>query len=161
MHIDLIGPTTTKGLKGDKYFMLLVDNYTLMAAVLFRRNRLEAFENFRVYKEMVENEMDSKMKCLRSDNGGELTSKEFMDYYISHGIKRQFFISRTPQQNGVVERKNKTIQEMDQTMLMDSKLTDIFWTHAMHTSIHIQNRVMIINNTKKTLYEIWKKFIFF
>jgi transposase InsO family protein len=61
---------------------------------------------------MVDNEMDSKIKCLRYDNGGEFTSKEFMDYCSKHGIKRQFFISRTPQQNGVVGRKKKTIHEM-------------------------------------------------
>jgi transposase InsO family protein len=59
---------------------------------------------------MVENEMDSRIKCLRSDNGGEFTSKEFMDYYNSHGIKRKFFVARTPQQNGVVERKNRTVR---------------------------------------------------
>jgi transposase InsO family protein len=75
---------------------------------------------------MVENEIDSRIKCLRSDNGGELTSKEFMDYRSNHGIKRQFSIARTPQQNGVVERKNRTVQEMARTMIMDSKLTDIF-----------------------------------
>jgi transposase InsO family protein len=56
--------------------------------------------------------MDSKIKCLRYDNGGEFTSKEFMDYYNRHGIKRQFFIARAPQHNRVVERKNKTMQEM-------------------------------------------------
>jgi transposase InsO family protein len=61
---------------------------------------------------MVESEMDSRIKCLRYDNGGEFTSKEFMEYCSSHGIKRKFFVARTPQQNGVVERKNKTIQEM-------------------------------------------------
>jgi transposase InsO family protein len=77
---------------------------------------------------MVENEMDSKIKCLRFDNGGEFASKEFMDYCNNHGIKRQFFVARTPQQNGVVERKNKTIQEMARTLLMDSKLRDVFWT---------------------------------
>ena len=75
---------------------------------------------------MAENEMDWRIKCLRSDNGGEFTSKEFMDYCNNHGIKRQFFIARTPQQNGVVERKNMTVQEMAWTMIMDSKLTDIF-----------------------------------
>jgi transposase InsO family protein len=133
VHTDLVGPTTTKGLKGEKYFMLLVDDYTRMTAVFFLKNKSESFENFKIYKEMVENEMDSKIKCLRYDNGGEFTSKEFMDYYNSHGIKRQFSIARTPQQNGVVERKNKTIQEMARTMLMDSKLTDIFWTHVVHT----------------------------
>jgi transposase InsO family protein len=108
--------------------MLLVDNYTRMTAVCFLRNKSEAFENFKVYKETVENEMDSKIKCLRSDNGGEFTSKEFMEYCSKYGIKKQFFVARTPQQNGVVEIKNKTVQEMDRTMLMDSKLIDIFWT---------------------------------
>jgi hypothetical protein len=63
---------------------------------------------------------------LRSDNGGEFTSQEFMDYYNRNGIKRKFFIDRTPQHNAVVQRKNMTRQEMAQTMLMDSKLTDIF-----------------------------------
>jgi transposase InsO family protein len=77
---------------------------------------------------MVENEMDSRIKCLRSNNGGEFTSKEFMDYCSSDGIKRKFFIARTPQQNGIVERKNMIVQEMARTMLMDSKLVDIFWT---------------------------------
>jgi hypothetical protein len=80
-----------------------------------------------------------------------------MDYCSKHGIKRQFFITRTPQQNRVVERKNKIVQEMAQTMLMDSKMTDIFWTHAVHTTFHIQNRVMLRNNIDKTPYELWKR----
>jgi transposase InsO family protein len=99
-----------------------------MTVVFFLKNKSEAFENFNIYKEMVENEMDSRIKCLRSGNGGEFTSKEFMDYCSNHGIKRQFSVARTPQQNGVVEKKNGTVQEMDRTMIMDSKLTDIFWT---------------------------------
>jgi transposase InsO family protein len=133
VHTDLVGPTTTKGLKGEKYFMLLVDDYTIMSVVFFLKNKSEDFENFKVYKEMVENEMDSKTKCLRYDNGGEFTSKEFMGYCSRHGIKRKFYVARTPQQNGVFERKNSTVQEMARTMLMDSKLTDIFWTQSMHT----------------------------
>jgi hypothetical protein len=60
--------------------MLFVDEYTRMTPVFFHRNKSEAFENLKVYKELVENEMDSKIKCLRSYNGGEFTSKEFMDY---------------------------------------------------------------------------------
>jgi transposase InsO family protein len=156
VHIDLVGPTTTKGLKGERYFMLLVDDYTRMTAVFFLKNKSEAFENFKIYKEMVENEMDSRIKCLRSDNGREFTSKEFMDYWSNHEIKRQFFVTRTPQLNGVVQRKNRTVQEMARTMIMDSKLTDIFWTQEVHTIVHIQNRVMIRNNTDKTSYELWK-----
>ena len=105
---------------------------------------------------MVENEMDSRIKCLRSDNGGEFTSKEFMDYCSNHGIKRQFSVARTPQQNGVVERKNKIVREMARTMIMDSKLTDMFWTQKVHTTFHIQNRVLLRKNTDKNPYELWK-----
>jgi transposase InsO family protein len=163
VHTDLVGITTTKGLKCEKYFMLLVDDYTRMTTVCFLRIKSEAFENFKVYKEMDENEMDSKIKCLRYDNGGEFTSKEFMDYYNKYGIKRQFFVARTPKHNGVIERKNMTLHEMDmivhemaRTMIIDSKLKDIFLTHAVHTTVHIQNKVMLINNTDKTPYELWK-----
>jgi transposase InsO family protein len=137
--------------------MLLVDDYTRMTAIFILKNKSEAFENFKIYKEMVENEMDSRIKCLRSDNGGEFTSKEFMDYCNNHGIKRQFSITTTPQQNGVVERKNKTVQEMARTMIMDSKLIDIFWTQVFHTIVHIQNRVILRNNTNKTPHELWKR----
>jgi transposase InsO family protein len=73
-----------------------------------------------------------------------------------HGIKRKFSTARTPQQNGVVERKNMTVHEMDKTMLMDSKLTDIFWVQEVHTKIHIQKRGMLRDKNHKTAYELWK-----
>ena len=76
---------------------------------------------------MVENETDLKIKMLRSDNGGEFTLDEFWSYYEEHGIRRQFSAVRTPQQNGVVQRKNRNVEEMARTMLNDSKLNDIFW----------------------------------
>jgi hypothetical protein len=78
VHIDIVGPTTTKGLKGERYFMLLVDYYTRMTAVCFLKNKSKDFENFKIYKEMVENEMDSRIKCLRSDNGGKFTRMELL-----------------------------------------------------------------------------------
>jgi transposase InsO family protein len=109
VHTDLVGPATTKVLKGEKHFLLLVYYYTRMTTIFFLKKNSEAFENFEIYKEMVENEMDSKIKCFRSSNGREFTSKEFMDYYNSDRIKRQFSVARTPQQNGVFERKNMTV----------------------------------------------------
>jgi hypothetical protein len=75
VHAGLVGPTATKGLKGERYFMLLFDDYTIMTAFFFPKNKSEAFENFKIYKKMVENEMDSRIKCLIYDNGGEFTSK--------------------------------------------------------------------------------------
>jgi hypothetical protein len=79
-----------------------------------------------------------------------------MDFCSNHGIRRQFYVARTPQQNGVVKTKNKTVQEMGRTMLMDSKSTYFFWTHALHKTIHIQKKVMLRNNSDKNPYELWK-----
>jgi transposase InsO family protein len=154
VHTDLFGLTRTKGLKGGQYFMLLVDDCTRMTVVCFLRKKSKSFENFKIYKDMVENEIYSKIKCLISENGGDFTSKEFMGFCSEHGIKRHFSIARTPHQNGVVERKNMTMQEMARTMLMDSKLTYVFWAEAVHTLVHIQNRVMLIKNNDKNPYEI-------
>jgi hypothetical protein len=70
VHTDLVRSNTTKRLKGERYFMLLVNDYTRMTAVFFLKNKSEYFENFKIYKEMVENEMDSRIKFLRLNNGG-------------------------------------------------------------------------------------------
>jgi hypothetical protein len=67
--------------------MILVDDYARIIAVYFLKKKLEEFEKFKIYKEMVENEIDFQIKCLRSDNRGEFISKEFMDFYNEHGIK--------------------------------------------------------------------------
>ena len=76
---------------------------------------------------MVENEIGSWIKCFRSDNSGEFTSDEFNEYYEEHGMKREFSVVRTPQQNGVSEIKNRSVMEMSRTMLNESKLNDKFW----------------------------------
>ena len=85
---------------------------------------------------MVENEIRMKIKCLRLDNGGDFTSNEFNEFCEIHGIKRQFSAVKTPQQNGVVERKNKTVQEAARTMLNKAKLSDSFWREAVYTAVY-------------------------
>ena len=89
--------------------MLLIDDYTKMTWFCFLKKNSKSFKCFRVFKELVENEIDLKIKRLRSDNGGEFTSNEFRDFCKEQGIQRQFSTTRTPKQNGVVERKNITV----------------------------------------------------
>ena len=87
VHTDLCGPTITKSLQGESYFIIFIDDYTRMTWVSFRREKSKAFELFKVFKAQVENKTDRKIKCLRLDNGGEFTSNEFNALYETHGIK--------------------------------------------------------------------------
>ena len=80
-----------------------------MCWVFFLKEKSEAFQKFKTFKILVENEIGKKLKCLRSNNGGEFTSKEFNLFCENHGIKRQFSAARTPQQNVMVERRNRYV----------------------------------------------------
>jgi hypothetical protein len=107
VHIDLVGTTRMKGLNDEQYFMLLVDDYTIMTTICFLKKKSKVFKHFKIYKEFVETETELKIKCLRSENGGEFTSKEFMDFYSEHGIKRQFSVARTPQAKWSCRKKEQ------------------------------------------------------
>lgn len=154
LHIDLCGLTRSKGFQGEQYFMLFTDDYTIMTWMCLLNKKSKAFGHFKRFKERIENESDMKIKCLRSDNGGEFTSNQFNDYCHEHGIRRQFSATRTPQQNGVAERKNRTALEMARTMLKEAGISDRFWLQAVHTTVHTLNRALLRNNTDKTPYEL-------
>lgn len=82
--------------------MLLIDDYSRMTWVTFLKEKYEAFEGFKLFKSIVENHVDGKIKCLRSNRGGEFSSNEFDNFYDKYGIRRNFSIPRTPQWNGVL-----------------------------------------------------------
>ena len=126
IHTDLCGPARTRTLQGELYFMLFIDDFSRMSWVTFLKNKSEAFTKFKLFKAKVENESGRKIKCLRSDNGGEFTSGIFKNICDEEGIKRQYCTARTPQQNGIAERKNRTIQEAARTMFLEANLTETF-----------------------------------
>ena len=156
IHVDLCGPTRNQALQGERYFVLFVDDYTRMMWIYFIKYKSETFECFKNLKALVENEKDSKIKCLRTDRGGEFTSKEFNEFCNIHGIKREFFAARTPRQNGVVERRNRTVQEMARTMLLVADLQPKFWREVVGTTVYTLNRTQLRPNCEKTPYELWK-----
>ncbi|CAL8085699.1 unnamed protein product [Prunus armeniaca] len=140
VHTDLCGPMQNESIAGNKYFMLLIDDHTRMSWVYFLRHKSEALICFIKFKAMVELQCGFKVKCLRSDRGGEFLSTEFSKLLESEGMQRQLSIAYTPQQNGVVERKNRTVVEMAKAMLHDKSMPYFLWAEAVHTAVYILNR---------------------
>ena len=92
----------------------------------FLKEKSEAFEKFKIFKNRVENESGVEMKCLRSDRGGEFTYKEFNIYYEEHGIRRQLSSPHTPEKNGIIERRNKSIAKATRAMLFENYVPKTF-----------------------------------
>jgi transposase InsO family protein len=135
--------------------MLFIDYFTRMGWICCLKEKSEALNKFKAFKTLVENKKEKKIKCLRLDNGGEFTSKDFDLLCETHGIKRQFSDARTPQQNEIAERKDKTVQEAVRTMLNEAKLSDGYWREVVSTTIYILNRGQLRVNSDKTPYELW------
>ncbi|KAH9783348.1 Integrase catalytic domain-containing protein [Citrus sinensis] len=124
--------------------------------VLFLANKDDAIDAFRIFFKNVQNEKCYSITCIRSDHGGEFENHAFENFCNDFGIEHQFSSPRTPQQNGVVERKNRSIQEMARTMLNENSLPKYFWAEAVNTACYVLNRVLIRPNLNKTPYELWK-----
>jgi transposase InsO family protein len=140
VHADLCGPFSTVSIGGKRYFLLLVDDATRYTWVYFLREKGEASAQIKEWKAAVELETGDKLKVLRTDNGGEFTSKEFEHFLAMAGIKHQTTAPYTPQQNGVVERANRTHVERMRAMLATGRVPKTFWTAAIKTSVYVGNR---------------------
>ncbi|GJZ48187.1 putative reverse transcriptase domain-containing protein [Tanacetum coccineum] len=103
----------------------------------------------------IENLIDLRVKVIRSENRTEFKNRIMNQLCEMNGIKREFSVARTPQQNGVAERKNRTLIEAARTMLADSKLPTTFWAEAVNTACYVQNRVLVIKPHNKTPYELF------
>jgi hypothetical protein len=116
VHTDVWGLAQVSSLGGSRYYVTFIDDATRKTWVYCIRQKSDVFDTFKKWKALVENEIGKSLKCLRSDNGGEYCSKEFDDYCSYHGIRREKIVPRTPQENGVSERMNRTIMERARSM---------------------------------------------
>jgi IS30 family transposase len=89
--------------------MLIINDYSRLTWVAFLKEKAEGFEKFKIFKDLTETQTSKRLKAIGSDRGGEFMSSDFKEFYDKHGIKREYTIPITPQQNGVVERKNRTV----------------------------------------------------
>lgn len=154
IHTDVCGPMQTVSSGGKRYILTFIDDYSRYTVIYLLKYKSEVFNKYKEYIEMVKNKFSRKPLKFRSDRGGEYTSKEIKNYLSVEGIKYQFTAPHCPQQNGVAERKNRTLVEMARCNLIEANLSTIFWAEAVSTANHILNRLPT-KAVSKTPYELW------
>lgn len=153
VHTDLCGPMPVESKSKAKYFMIFVDDFTRHCWIYFLKRKSEAFTVFKRFKSHVETQLNSKLGTLRSDRGGEYLSTEFSQYLSTHGIQRQLTTARTPEQNGVAERKNRTLIEAVRTMAVEACIPAFLWEEFFKAANYLQNRCSTQALSKSTPYE--------
>lgn len=155
VHTDVCGPmqTVTPGKK--RYFVTFIDDHTRYTEVYLLHSKDEVFDKITTFMEFVKNKFGRYPSILRSDNGGEYTGYKIRQYLESKGIQYQYTVPYCPQQNGIAERKNRTLVEMSRCLLKEAKLPNTFWGEAIMTSNYIQNRVYS-RAIDTTPYELWE-----
>ncbi|GJU19255.1 retrovirus-related pol polyprotein from transposon TNT 1-94 [Tanacetum coccineum] len=154
LHIDLCCPMRVASINGKKYILVIVDDFSRYTWVYFLRSKDETPEI--ITKFITQAQLNYKVKVckIRIDNGTEFKNATLKAHYEKLGIMQQFSIARTPQQNGVVERRNRTLVEAARTMLIFSKLPEFLWAEAVATACFTQNRSIIHTRYNKTPYEL-------
>ncbi|GJS68851.1 putative ribonuclease H-like domain-containing protein [Tanacetum coccineum] len=155
LYMDLLGLTFVKSLMKKMHYLVVTDDFSRFSWVLFLATKDETSEILKTFITGIENLIDLKVKVIRCDNRTEFKNKIMNQFCEMKGIKREFSVARTPQQNGVAERKNKTLIEAARTMLADLKLPTTFWAEAVNTACYVQNRVLVIKPQNKTPYELF------
>jgi hypothetical protein len=140
VHSDVCGPMSTTSLSGYVYYVSFIDDFSRKTWIYFLKSKGEVFSKFKEFKALVENLSERKIKILRSDNGGEFTSDDFKAFCREVGIKRELSTPYNPQQNGVAERKNRTIMEAVKAMIHDQDLPMHLWAEATRTVVYVQNK---------------------
>jgi hypothetical protein len=152
--MDLFGPTTYKSLGGNLYCLVIVDDFSRYTWVFFLHDKTEVASCFKKFAKRAQNEFDVKIKKIRSDNGKEFDNTNIETYCDEVGIKHEVSATYTPQQNGVVERKNRTLITLARTMLDEYNTPEDFWAEAINTACYASNRLFLQKFLKKTPYEL-------
>lgn len=154
VHTDLCGPMDNETPSGNRYAMAITDDFSRFTVTYLLKHKSEAAGIIKEYVKWVENLFGRKPSVIRSDGGGEFINKELRSFYKQQGIQSQYSAPYSPQQNGVAERKNRSLTEMATCMLVDAGMEKRFWGEAMLTATYIQNRLPS-RSIQKTPHELW------
>jgi transposase InsO family protein len=154
LHMDLFAPIAYISIGGSKYCLVIVDDYSRFTWVFFLQEKSQTQETLKRFLRRAQNEFGLRIKKIRSDNGTEFKNSQIEGFLEEEGIKHEFSSPYTPQQNGVMESKNRTLLDMARTMLDEYKTTDRFWAETINTACYSINRLYLHRILKKTSYEL-------
>lgn len=152
---DICGRIAPETLAGNRYFLLLVDDFSRKMWVYMLKSKGEAFKAFKKFKSWVETKTEQKIKIFRTDRGGEFCSRIFTRFCEENGILRHYTAPYTPQQNRVVERGNQTVVAMTRSFLKSMELPLFLWGEAVRHSIYVLNRLPTKVLSGRTPQEAW------
>jgi transposase InsO family protein len=154
LHMDLFGPTTYASAGGNLYCLVIVDDFSRYTWVFFLHDKSEVASIFKKFAKKAQNEFYNKIKKKRSDNGKEFDNTNIHEYRDEIGIKHEVSATYTPQQNGVVDRKNRTLITLARTMIDEYNKPKRFWAEAVNTACYASNRLFPHRLLEKTPYEL-------
>lgn len=154
VHSDVCGPMPKVTPGGCRYYVTMIDDHSRFTFVYFLKRKSEVEEKIRGFVRMVETQVGRKPRAIRSDQGGEYSSKTLRQFYVDEGIQPQYTAAYSPQQNGISERKNRSLCEMARCMLLEAGLDQKYWAEAVNTACYLQNRLPTAA-VERTPYEIW------
>jgi hypothetical protein len=140
IHLDISGRMSSPSLNGCPYYVIFIDDFSRKSWIYFLKAKNETFIKYLEFKTLIENQTEKHIRALRTDNGVEFESHQFDEFYKEVGIKRQLIVPYNPRQNGIVERKNRTICEAAKAMMFDQDLPTSLWAKATSNAVYIQNR---------------------
>ncbi|GJT24153.1 integrase, catalytic region, zinc finger, CCHC-type containing protein [Tanacetum coccineum] len=140
LHMDLCGPMRVASINGKRYILVIVDDYSRFAWVRFLKTKDEAPAAIIKCIKNIQVRLKATVWNIQTDNGTEFVNQILREWYENVGISHQTYVARTPQQNGVVKRRNRTLVEAARTMLIFSKALLFLWAEAINTACYTQNR---------------------
>ena len=155
LHGDICGPITPATPGGNKYFLLLVDDYSRFMWLSLLPSKDAAATAIKNIQAAAERKSGKKLLMLRTDRGGEFAASDFVNYCAQLGIRRQLTLPYTPQQNGIVERRNQTVVGTARSMMKAKSLPGVFWGEAVSTAVYLLNRSSCKAIGGRTPYELW------
>nr|GFA77704.1 retrovirus-related Pol polyprotein from transposon TNT 1-94 [Tanacetum cinerariifolium] len=154
LHMDLCGPMRTESVNGKKYILVIVDDYSRFTWVKFLRSKDEALDFIIKFLKMIQVWLKVSVCRIRTDNRTEFVNQTLREYYEEVGISHETLVARSPQQNDVVERRNRALIEAARTMLIYAQAPLFLWAEAVATACYTQNRSIIRLCHEKTPYEL-------